>query len=103
MQNREARGMPASPRPGLAPGRLKTFNQVADAQRICFTMAVARNWIGTSAGLNHNVRPNHSRRNLHRSYLGDRNALFVAAEETLHHAAHAKRADHDECRKPEVP
>src|SRR5208337_866299 len=65
-------------------------------------MAVTGDRIGASRGLNQNVRPKDSRRNLHRSYLGNRNAFLVAAEQTLLHAAHAQRADHDAGRKPQV-
>src|SRR5208282_908465 len=87
----------------LAPGCLQAFDQIPDAQRVGFAMTVTGDRIGASRRLDHNVRPKNSRRNLHRSDLGNRNALLVAAEQTLLHAAHAQRVDHDARRKPQVP
>src|ERR1035437_5803086 len=87
----------------LAPGRLKAFHQIADAHRVAFAMAVTGNRIRASGRLNHSVRPNHSRRNLYRSDLANRNALLVAAEQTPLHAAHAQRADYDARWKPQIP
>src|ERR1019366_10265268 len=87
----------------LAPACLKAFDQVADAQRVGFAMAVTGDQIGASGRLNQDIRPKDSRRNLHRSYLGNRNAFLVAAEQTPLHAAHAQRADHDARREPQVP
>src|SRR5208283_3302757 len=65
-------------------------------------MAVTRNRIGASGRLNQNVRPKDSRRNLHRSYLGNRNAFLVAAKQTPLHAAHAQWANHDARREPQI-
>src|ERR1035437_6140528 len=87
----------------LAPGRLKAFHQIADAHPVPFAIAVTGDWIRASGRLNHNVRPNHSRRNLYRSDLANRNALLVAAEQTPLHAAHAQRADYDTRRTPQIP
>jgi hypothetical protein len=36
----------------LLVGCLKAFDQIADAHGIGFAMAVTRNWIGASGGLN---------------------------------------------------
>src|SRR5260370_14244683 len=96
--------MPVIPPPRrLAPPRLKAFHQIADAQCVGLAMTVTGYRIAASGRLNHNVRPNHSRRNLHRSDLGNRNAFLVAADQTPLHTAHAQRADHDARRRPQVP
>ena len=79
----------------LVPCRLKTFHQIADAQRVGFAMTVTGDGVGASGGFNKDVRPNHSRRNLHRRYLGSRNAFLTATKPTPLHTAHTQRADHD--------
>src|SRR5713101_5569275 len=94
---------PVTPRAALAVACLKAFDQVADAQRVGFAMAVTGDRIGASGRFNQNVGPKNSRRNFHRSYLGNRNAFLVAAKQTPLHAAHTQRADHDARREPQVP
>jgi len=89
--------------PSLAPGRLKAFDQIPYAQSVGFPMAMTDDWIRAPGRLNQNVRPKDTRRNLHRSDLGNRNALLVAAEQTPLHTAHAQRVDHDARRKPKIP
>jgi len=68
-----------------------------------FAMPVTGDRIRPSGRVNQNVGPENPRRNSHRSDLGNRNALFVAAKPTLLHAAHAQRIDHDARREQQIP
>src|SRR5260221_1136995 len=86
----------------LAPHRLKTLYQIANANRIGLAMPMTGDRIGSSRRFDQDVRPKDSRRNLYRCHLRNRNALFAAAEQTPLHAAHAQRADHDARRKPQI-
>lgn len=58
--------------------------------------------IGATGGVNSNFRPNYAGRNLHRSNLGYRNALIVAAEQPGFNAADTMRSYDDPGRKYEI-
>ena len=45
--------------------RLVAFDQVADALCIFLAMAVASDWVSASGGFDENLRPKHSRGNMH--------------------------------------
>jgi hypothetical protein len=61
--------------------RLITLNQIADALGVGFAMTVADDGVSSSRGLDANVGPENSGGNVDGSDLGNRNALFVAAEQ----------------------
>ena len=86
----------------LAPGRLKAFDKVANAQCICFPMPVAGDGIRASGRFDQNVRPQNARRNLHRCYLGSGNAFFAAAEHPPFYPSDSQRIDYNPSREKKV-
>jgi|SRR5579863_8177038 len=61
---------------GLVP-----LNQIANSLGISFAMTVADDGVGAAGGFDANVGPENTGRNMDGSDLGDRDALFVAAEQ----------------------
>lgn len=78
------------------------FNQLADSKRILLAVPMACDGIGATGGVNSDFRPNYARRYLHRSNLGYRNALIVAAEHSGFNAADTLRGYDDPGRKYEI-
>src|SRR5258707_786683 len=81
----DARAMEA--RPLHTPLRLITLDQIPDALRIGFAMAVAGDWIGAAGGFDPNLRPEHSSRDMHRGHFRHGNGLVVAAKPSRLYAA----------------
>src|SRR5437660_9231816 len=75
-----------------APLRLIALDQVANALRIAFAMAVTGDGIRAASRFDPNFRPHHSSRDMHGSNFRHGNALFVAAKPARLHAADAHRA-----------
>ena len=65
-----------------APLSLILLNQIANALRIRFAVSVTRNRIRPARRFNHNFRPHHARRYMHRRDFRNCNRLFIAAEES---------------------
>src|SRR5882762_8217291 len=83
-------------------GCLMGLDQVADALRVPFAVAVAGDWVGASSGLDANVGPDHAGGDVHRRDLRDGDALFIAAEQSRLHPADPLRADDQPGGEPEV-
>jgi hypothetical protein len=60
---------------------LVRLNQIANSLGISFEMTVADDGVGAAGGFDANVGPENTGRNMDGSDLGDRDALFVAAEQ----------------------
>src|ERR1700722_18012653 len=84
---------------GLA---LIALDQVADALRVGFAMAVAGDGIGATGGFDANLRPEHTSGDVHGSNLRHGNGFVVAAKPARFHAAHAQGADDDAGGKNEI-
>jgi hypothetical protein len=82
--------------------RLMGFDQVADALRVAFAVAVARNGVGAAGGLDANVGPDHAGGDVHGRDLRHGDALFIAAKQARLHAADTLRADNEPGGEKEV-
>ncbi len=78
------------------------LDQVADALRVGFAVAVAGNGVGATGGLDANLGPEHAGGDVHGRDLRYGNALFVAAEKARLHAADPLRADDEPGGEKEV-
>ena len=85
-----------------AEGGLVGFDEVADALRVGFAVAVAGDGVGAAGGLDANVGPDHAGRYVHGGDLGDGDALLIAAEPARLHAADPLGADDELGREEEV-
>src|SRR5258708_40347972 len=75
--------------------RLVGLDQIADALRVGFAMAMAGDGIRAAGGFDANLRPEHSCRDMHRSDFRHGDGFVVAAEPARLYAAYAQRADHN--------
>src|SRR5450432_697884 len=89
-----SRGRLRFPRLLAAECRLMGLDQVADTLGVGFAVAVARNGVGATSGLDANVGPDHTGGDMHGGDFRNGDALFIAAEQTRLHAADPLRADY---------
>src|ERR1700722_7716325 len=69
--------------------RLIRLNQRTDTLRVRFAVTVAGDGVGSAGGFDTDFRPEHAGRNMYGGHFRHGDALFVAAEETRLHSAHA--------------
>lgn len=74
---------------------LVALDQVANAARVGFVMAMAGQRVGPGGGLNDDIGPNHTGRNVHRRDLRHGDAFLIAAKKTGFDSADALRVDLD--------
>ena len=92
-----------TPEAGLgAELRLVGFDQIANALRIALAVTVTADGIGAAGRFNYDLGPEDAGGDVYRRDLGNRDALFVAAEEATLDAGNSLRADHELCREKEV-
>ena len=81
---------------------LVTFNQLTNAQCIGLAMSVAGDWGCPSRGIDANLGPDNSGRDLHRRHFPQGDALLAAAEHSGLEPAHMLRRDDDAHGKKQI-